>query len=1026
MNRFNLTEWTLDHKPLVSFFIILIFAMGVFSYQGMGRMEDPDFTIRQMIVAVAWPGASARQIEEQVTDKIEQKLQDTPGLDYLKSYSRPGQSVIYVVLKDTVVEKDVRPTWLEVRNMVNDIKANLPAGTAGPFFNDRFDDVFGSIYAITSDGYTYEEMREQAERIRRMLLGVKDVKKVQLLGVQPEKIYIEMESSKLAQLGIDPNYIMGMIQTQNAMTPSGMIETRSDNVYLRISGMFEDIADIRNLPIRAAGGTFRLSEIATVNRSYADPPEPEMFYNGRPVIGIALSMAKGGNILTMGRNLSQTVVGIKKDLPAGMELLQVADQPKVVKESINEFVETLLLAVVIVLLVCFLSLGLRTGIVVALGIPLVIAGVFFAMKTAGIDLHKISLGALIIALGLLVDDAIIVVESMIVKLEQGWDRTKAACFAYTSTAYPRLTGALITCAGFIPIGFSLGSASEFIGSIFTVVTMALVISWVVAGTATPLLGYRLINIKPAAAGKNHDLYDTPFYRSFKRMLSWCLNHRKFVLGLTVAGFIGSVFIMSLLKQEFFPASTRPELIVDLKLPEGASLKATEAVAKRFAKSLHGDPNVINYTAYVGQGAPRFLLTADPVLPSSDVAQFVIMTKGTEARNTLSERLNRVLKEQFPEVRGHLRVLQLGPPDPYPVTLRVTGYAHDKVREIVARACAIMSANPKLRDINLDWNEKSKTMRLEIDQDKARLLGVNSQGLAITLQSQLSGIPVTEFRENDKTVSIVFRMDIRDRNNLSQVKDLNVPLGDGRFVPLDQIAKIRYDAEDGLIWRRNLKPTITIQADTVPGVSGVDASKEAYAALQELRRSLPPGYSIEVGGMVERMNQAIDYLMQPVPLMIVAITLLLMVQLQSIPKMILTLLTAPLGLIGASLALLLTGRPVGFVVYMGILALAGIIIRNTVILIDQIEQQLRQGESVWNAIVTATILRFRPIMLTAVAAILGMIPLATSALWGPMAIAIAGGLLMATVLTLLVFPTMYAAWYRVKPGREAGYSQTLKL
>jgi multidrug efflux pump len=1013
MNKFNLTEWTLHHKQMVYFFICLVFVAGIYSYQTLGRMEDPDFTIKTMLVAVAWPGASAHQIEEQVTDKIEKKLQNTPGLDYLQSYSRPGQSLIYVYLKDPVPKADVRPTWLEVRNMVNDIKDTLPAGVIGPYFNDRFDDVFGSIYALTGEGFSYEEKRVQAEKIRRILLGINSVKKVDLLGVQPEKIYIEMESSKLAQLGIEPLYIIGMIHAQNAMTPAGMFETKTDNVYLRVSGMFDDLESIRNLPVRAASGTYRLGDIARVERSISDPREPEMYFNGKPAVGIALSMEKGGNVLTLGKALQRTLAHIQKELPLGMELRQVADQPTVVKDSINEFVETLALAVAIVLLVCFVSLGVRTGIVVALGIPLVIFGVFAGMKMFGIDLHKVSLGGLIIALSLLVDDAIISIEMMTVKLEQGWERDQAAGFAYTSTAFPRLTGALITCAGFIPVAFSSGMASEYVNSLFWVVTLALLISWLAAGTVTPLLGYNLIKIKPEKAGSHHDPYDTRFYHSFRNLLTWCLNHRKLILGLTGAVFIGSLLVGPFVKQEFFPPSTRPELIVDLKLAEGSSIRATDTMAKQFAQCLKGDPDIKNYTFYVGQGAPRFLLTADPELPRPDFAEFVIVSKGLESRTRLAAKVDRLLATKFANVRGHVKILQLGPPDPYPVMLRVSGYDKDKVRKIADQARNIMGANPNLKNINLDWNEKNKLVHLDIDQDKARMLGINSQQLALILQCQISGIPVTEFRQKDKTVGMVFRLAEQSRGNLSQIKDLSIPVLGGRCVPLDQIAKISYDAEEGLIWRRNLKPTITIQAETVAGVTGVDATKQAYAALQKLRNSLPFGYNIDVGGSVERKNLATGYLMQPVPIMILIVVLLLIFQLQDISKMILTLVTAPLGLIGVILSLYLTGNSLGFVADVGILALMGIIIRNSVILIDQIEQQLKAGESTWDAIINATVMRIRPITLTAAAAILGMIPLMPSVFWGAMAIAISGGLFGATILTLLVLPTMYAAWYRVK-------------
>lgn len=1016
MRNVNLTEWALNNKQLVYYFIIMIFAMGIFSYQQLGRMEDPDFVIRQMVVSVVWPGATARQMEEQVTDKIEKKLQDTPGLDYLKSYSKPGQAVIYVTLKETLPEKDIRPTWLEVRNMVNDIKDTLPQGVTGVYFNDRFDDVFGNIYALTADGYTYEEMREKAEKIRRILLGVKNVKKVDLIGVQPEKIYIEMENSKLAQLGVDPNLIINTLKTQNAMTPSGMIETASDNVYLRVTGMFEDIDSIRNLPISANGHTFRLGDIATVRRSYAEPSEPKMYYNGQPAIGIAVSMDKGGNILKLGADLTETIEQIKKELPVGLEINQVSNQPKVVEDSIGDFVKSLREAVIIVLLVSFLSLGIRSGIVVALCIPLVIAGVFSAMKIIGIDLHKVSLGALIIALGLLVDDAIIAVEMMSVKLEQGWDRFKAACFAYTSTAFPMLTGTLITCAGFIPIGFAKGTAAEFTSSLFTVITTALIISWFVSVLVAPLLGYNLIKIKPPAA-PGGDVYDKKFYRLFKQVLAWCLLHRKLVLGVTVICFLGSVFLLQFVKQEFFPPSLRPELIVEMTLPEGASMRATEEEAQRFAQYLDGDPDIRSYSYYVGQGSPRFVLTIEPVLPAANYAQFVVVAKDTAARTRVNAKIAKLLAEDFPNVRGHVNLIQTGPPSPYPVMLRVSGYEHEKVRAIAQQVSAVMAANPHLTNINFDWMEKSKVIHLAVDQDKARMLGIDSQSLALALQAQLSGAPIAQFREQDKTVDIVFRLDPQSRQDLSRVKDLPIHIGNGKFVPLEQIAKISYDAEEGLIWRRDLKPTITVQADVVPGITGDDATKQVYNDLKELRAALPPGYRIDVGGSLERSNNSIVYLLQPVPVMIVVIITLLMLQLQKMSLVILTALTAPLGIIGVSVSMLLTQRPMGFVAELGILALGGIIIRNSVILIDQIEQHKKAGEAPWDAIIDSAVLRFRPIMLTAAAAILGMVPLIPSIFWGPMAVAIAGGLFGATILTLIVLPTMYAAWFRVEPTSQ---------
>lgn len=1015
MNKLNLTEWGLQHKQLVYFFMFLVFVAGIFSYQKLGRMEDPDFVIRQMVVSVAWPGASARQVEEQITDKIEKKLQDTPGLDYVKSYSSPGQAVIYVNLKETINSKDVRPTWLEVRNMVNDIKGTLPQGVVGPAFNDRFDDVFGSIYALTSDEYSYEEMREKAEEIRRTLLGVNNVKKVELIGVQPEKIYIEIENSKLAQLGIDPALMIASVQAQSVMTASGMAQTSSDNVYLRVSGMFENVDALRNMPIRVNEKTFRLGDIAKIKRGYVDPMEPKMYYNGQPAIGIALSMDKGGNILTLGTELDKAIGIIKENVPLGMDINQVSNQPKVVKESINEFVKSLWEAIIIVLAVSFLSLGVRSGIVVALCIPLVIAGIFVCMEIVGIDLHKVSLGALIIALGLLVDDAIIAIEMMTVKLEQGWGRFEAACYAYTATAFPMLTGTLITCAGFIPIGFSNGMAAEFTSSLFTVITIALLISWLVSVVVTPLLGYKLIKTKHHSE-QGHDMYDTKFYRIFRQMLTWCLHHKTMVLSITAVCFIGSIFLLKLVKQEFFPPSVRPELIVEMTLPEGSSLAATEQEAKKLADSLAGDSDIESYSYYVGKGAPRFILTIEPKLPATNYAQFVIVAKNVESRNALNQKIDKLFDEKFENVREHIKLIQTGPPSAYPVMLRISGYDHEKVREIAKQVSHIMGDNPSLTNINFDWNEKSKVMHLIVDQDKARILGITSKGLAQDLQTQLSGATIAEFYQQDKTVGIVFRIDAQDRENLAKVKELPIYIGNGKFVPLEQIAKISYDGEDGLIWRYNLKPTITVQADVVNGITGNDATQKVYGNLTAIREALPNGYSIDIGGSSEKSKKSIDFLLQTVPVMLVIIMILLMVQLQKVSLMILTLLTAPLGIIGVSIAMLVTMRSMGFVAELGILALSGMIIRNAVILIDQIEQHIKSGETPWDAIINSAVLRFRPIMLTAAAAILGMLPLVPSTFWGPMAVAIGGGLLGATVMTLLVLPTMYAVWFKVEPEK----------
>ncbi|MDU4960391.1 MAG: efflux RND transporter permease subunit [Sporomusaceae bacterium] len=1019
MKGFNLTEWSLNHKQFIYFFIALFFAAGVFSYQNLGRMEDPDFTIKQMIVSAAWPGATAKQMEEQVTDKIEKKLQDLPGLDYLKSYSTPGSTVIYVHLKDTVLQKDVRGKWLEVRNMVSDITAALPAGVAAPQFNDRFDEVYGVVFALTGDGYTYEDMRAKAERIRRILLGVPSVKKVNLLGVQTEKIYIEIENTKLAQLGIDPGLIAATLQAQNAMTASGMLETSTDNIHLRITGMFESLEDIQNTPLQANGRSFRLGDIAAITRSYSEPSDPRFYYNGEPGIGISLAMEPGGNVLVLGENIEKTIAQIKKELPAGLEIHQTVNQPKVVETSIDEFVKSLFEAIVIVLIVSFISLGVRSGIIVALCIPLVIAIVFTFMNLFGIDLQRISLGALIIALGLLVDDAIITIEAMVVKMEQGWSRFDAACFAYTSTAYPRLTGELVTCAGFIPVGFAAGTASEYCASIFMVVTIALLISWLVAGTATPLLGYLFIKIKPKGDGETeHNPYDTKFYQKFRRLLVWCLTHKKTVLLATAAAFVAAIGLLGLVKQQFFPASTRPELIVQLELPEGSSIKQTDAVARQFAQKLADDPQISYYTYHVGEGAPRFVLSFDPTAYKPNFSEFIIVAKDAKSRDELQGKYQALLTSEFPQAQFHTKVINNGPSSDYPVMLRVKGYDSDKVREIAEQVRTVMAANPHTQNVNLKWSEKSKIMHLAIDQDKVRKLGITSQALATALQLQQTGTEISQFRENDKTISMVLRFAAQDRNDPAYLKNFNIPLGNGKYVPLDQIATISFETEDGLIYRRDLKPMIWIQAElNSADVTGDDVAEQVYANLEKMRSDLPFGYSIEYDGGKEDSIKAAKFMSQPIPAMIIAIMILLMIQLQNIAKMILTLLTAPLGMIGVAVGLVVTNSPMGFVVQLGMLALSGIVMRNTVILMDQIDQLLEAGETLWDAIIDATIIRMRPILLTAAAAILGMLPLVSSIFWGPMAVAIAAGLMGATVLTLVVLPVMYAAWYKAQPGAK---------
>lgn len=1005
----NLTEVSLKNRTLVWYFIIITAIGGIFFYFKLGRMEDPNFTINQMVVTAAWPGASADQMEQQVTDKLESKFRDIPGVKEITSNTRAGTSVVYVTLRDDVDRSTIRDTWRDVRGFGNDVQSELPSGVYGPYYNDRFDDVFGSVYAITGDGYSMEELRQAAEKIRRQLATIDKVQKVKLLGVQTEKVYVEIESAKLAELGISPTVLANALKSQNEMTPSGMIETSTDNVYLRYSGIFDDENAVKNTPIQANGKTFYLGDIATVERRYAEPGDTAMYYNGQPAVGIAVSMEDGGNIITLGNELRSAMDSIQEDMTAGLEIHQVSDQPKVVEESIDDFVSTLREAVIIVLAVSFLSLGLRTGMVVAGCIPLVLAAVFCGMYIFGIDLHKVSLGALIISLGLLVDDAIIAVEQMSVQLERGHSRFDAACHAFRATAKPMLTGTLITCAGFIPVSFSKGMAAEFCSSLFPVIGMALVISWIVSVMIAPLFGYYLI--KPAAKADEGEMYQSRFYLAFRGLLNWFLEHRKIVLATTAGLFALSIAMMGMIKQEFFPPSIRPEIIIDMELPEGSSLKASGQAASRFAQFLDENSEEIeNYTYYVGEGAPRFVLTVDPKLPTDNLSQFVIVAKDADNRDALTAKLRDYLAENIPEVKTNISVIQTGPPAPYPIMLLVSGYDKDKVRDIASQVADRVAQDPNNTDINMDWNEKSKVLHLEFDQAKLRALGLSPQAVAQTVYTEVSGASAAQLYSGDRTIDIQLRLADTDRQDLSQIKNLPV-YSAGGYVPLEQLAKISYEAEDSLIKRKNMQPTITVQANIKEGTAN-DATQKAYDAVKDIRDELPFGYKITVGGSLEDSEDSMKYLLIPIPAMIFIIMTLLMFQLRNGKDMILTLLTAPLGLIGVVAGMLLLNQAMGFVAILGVMALSGMIIRNSVILIDQIQKHMEAGEAPRDAIVDSAILRFRPIMLTAGAAILGMLPLMTSSFWGPMAVAIASGLLIATILTLLVLPVMYAVTYKI--------------
>jgi len=1009
----NVSEWALEHQSLVLFFMLALAAAGLFSYFKLGQAEDPDFTFKVMVVRVIWPGASPSEMEEQVTERLEKKLQETPYLDNLRSYTKTGEATIFVTLKDSTPPREVAGVWYQVRKKIGDIRQTLPSGVFGPFFNDEFGDVFGNLYAFTGDGFSYAELKDYAEDVRREILRVPNVAKAELLGDQDEKIYVEISHRKLANLGIDPLSIFNVLREQNAMTPAGSIDTKSDRMYLRISGSFDSVESIREIGIQANGRLFRLGDIARVYRGYTDPPVQKVRYMGQEAVGLAVSMAKGGDIIQLGKDLGVAFDRIKRDLPVGVEVHQYSNQPEVVSRSVDEFMKTLLEAVVIVLAVSFFSLGFRTGLVVALSIPLVLGVTFLMMRLYGIDLQRISLGALIIALGLLVDDAIISVEMMATKMEQGLDRVKAASFAYTSTAFPMLTGTLITAAGFMPVGFAKSSAGEYTFSIFAVVTIALLVSWVVAVLFTPYLGYKLLPDYKPHPDHGHDVYQKPFYRRFRRLVTWCVTWRKTVILITVAVFAVSMFGFRFVQQQFFPSSNRPELIVDLWLPQGASFKATEDQVKRFEEKLKGDSNIVNYVAYVGNGSPRFYLPLDQQLAQANFAQFVVVSKDNVAREVLYDKFNHILESEFSLLRGRVNRLENGPPVGYPVQFRVVGTDISTVRRIALEVADIVRSHPNTQNVHLDWNEQVKNVRLEIDQNKARVIGVSSQGLSLVMNSILTGYSITQYREKDELIEVLARAESAERIDPGRIGEINVATQSGKWIPLAQIATIEYGFEEGIIWRRNLQHTVTVRGDIRGDVQAPVVSTQLDPKLNGLRAKLPPNYRIDMGGAIEESAKGENSIIEVMPMMLVAVLTLLMIQLQSFQKTFMVLLTSPLGLIGVAFILLTWNVPFGFVANLGVIALFGMIMRNSVILVDQIEQDIGAGHSQWDAIIEATVRRFRPIVLTALAAALAMIPLSRSNFWGPMAVAIMGGLVSATVLTLLFVPALYAAWFRVR-------------
>lgn len=1011
MKGLNLAEWAIRHKQIVYFFIIAIITGGLWSYFHLGRSEDPDFTIRQAVVTAAWPGASAQQITQQVTDPLEKKLQDTKGLDYIKSFTHDGKTVIYVNLKDSVPKEEMQTRWHEIRNLVNDEWGSLPSGVMGPYINDRFDDVYGSIYAVTGDGFSYEEKRKYAENIRRRLTGVEDVQKVELLGVQKQEIYVEMNQNKLASFGMRPSDVFAMLQQQGAMMPAGMIHTDSRNVAVRVEGLLDTVESLKELPIHVGERSFHLGDVASVTQMYADPETSLMYFNGKPAVGIAVSMAPGGNNLVLGKNLEKEIEKEKAELPAGLDIEQVADQPSVVNDSIHEFTKSLLEAIVIVMAASFLSLGFWSGIVLALCIPVVVCASFIYMKWQGIDLHIVSLGTLIVSLGLLVDDAIIVIEMMQVKLEEGMDRLAAAQAAYKGCAKPMLAGTLITAAGFIPVGFAAGQTAEYVGAFFWVIASTLLLSWVASIFVSPVLGYRFIRVK---AGEKKSAFADRAYRLFYKAIAWCIRFKKTVIIGTAAIFAGTVALIPFVNQEFFPDSVRPEIILDVNLPSGASIKETKEVMAGIADNLYGDNRVSSFSTYVGDSAPRFILLFDPLAPEDSHGQMILVARDSKVRDSLRDDTLAFIAEQYPDARAHARLITTGPPAEYPIMLRLSGKNVEDTAKFAKEAAALVSQYPGMKNVSMDWPEETPVVRLKIDQDKVRKLGGDNYSISRDLYVKLSGYKVAESYQGNQLVPISFRLEGSNAARLADLSSLPVHVGSGRYVPLGEIADISYENETSTIWRRDLHPTITIRGEAGGDKTADSVVNELYdRTLKDFREHLPDGYTLEKGGAIENSEKSVQYLAAPVPIMIFLILMILMFELDKIPLMVIAGITGPLGLIGAILSLFLTRQPMGFVSIVGMLALSGMVVRNSIILLDQIRQHLADGKKPYDAVIESAALRFRPIMLSSVTDVLGFVPLIPSPFWRPLAVSFIGGLLLATAIGLLVVPALYCWYYKVK-------------
>ncbi|WP_310646626.1 efflux RND transporter permease subunit [Limnohabitans sp.] len=1038
MDKFNLSKWALDHPALTRYLMVVLMLLGVAAYFQLGQDEDPPFTFRAMVVRTYWPGATAQQVAEQVTDKLERTLQEVPYADKIRSYSKPGESQIIFQIKDSSKPGDVPQVWYAVRKKIGDMRYTLPQGVQGPFFNDDFGDVYGVIYAIDAPGFSPAEVKKFSDDVRQQLLYVPDVAKVEQFGVQDEKIFIEIPQKRLVQMGLDLNAVLAQLGQENAVENAGMVQAPLDNIQLRIEGQFQTEAQLRAMPIRGSSGQqFKLGDIANIQRGYVEPASVKVHHQGKPVIALGVSMAKGGDIIALGKSLEAATARIEKTLPLGVTLVQVQDQPKAVTKSVGEFVHVLIEAVLIVLVVSFVALGLhkggrfgwhvdiRPGLVVAITIPLVLAMTFLAMQYLGIGLHKISLGSLIIALGLLVDDAIIAVEMMVRKMEEGYDRVRAATFAYEVTAMPMLTGTLITAAGFLPIGMAKSTVGEYTYAIFAVTVAALVLSWWVSVYFVPYLGTLLLKVKPhAEQDAEHELFDGPFYANFRRAVTWCVEHRWKAIGATVLMFALGIVGMGRVQQQFFPDSSRPEILVDLWFPEGTSFKANEAVAQAVEQRLLKQEGVQTVSTWIGSGVPRFYLPLDQVFPQANVSQLIVVPQDLQFRESLRLALPALLAQEFPEARARVKLLPNGPPVPYPVQFRVVGADPKVLRQRADEVKAVMRSNPATRGVNDNWNEAIKVVKLQVDQAKARSLGVSSQSIAQATRTLLVGTTVEQFREDNKLIDIVLRQPLDERDAISDLASAYLPTASGRMIPATEIVRPVLTWEPGVMWREKREYAITVQSDIIEGLQGATVTNQLYPELKKLEeawaQSAQPNYRIEVAGAVEESSKGSSSISAGMPIMLFLTFTLLMLQLHSFSRAVLVFLTGPLGLIGVAGALLALNRPFGFVALLGVIALMGMIQRNSVILIDQIEQDRAAGIPAWEAIVESAVRRLRPIVLTAAAAVLAMIPLTRSVFWGPMAVAIMGGLIVATVLTLLALPAMYAAWFKVeKPSKILG-------